>query len=54
MITISDASQEIVTASTDTTSPTVEWAMAELMRNPKELSKLQFEINGVVGKESDI
>ncbi|OWM71937.1 geraniol 8-hydroxylase-like [Punica granatum] len=46
-------------AGTDTTSSTLEWAMAELLRNPEKLSKAQAELEQVIGrgnpvKESDI
>ncbi|CAI0409188.1 unnamed protein product [Linum tenue] len=44
---------------TDTTSSTLEWAMAELLRNPYALAKVKEELDQVVGKgnhirESDI
>ena len=44
---------------TDTTAGTVEWSMAELLRNPEKMLKLRNEIRDVVGKndlvqESDI
>ncbi|XP_017192405.1 geraniol 8-hydroxylase-like [Malus domestica] len=46
-------------AGTDTISATLEWAMAELLRNPEKLSKTQEELDQVIGKgkpveESDI
>ncbi|KAL0739773.1 hypothetical protein Bca4012_081286 [Brassica carinata] len=46
-------------AGTDTNSSTVEWAMAELLRNPKTMEKAQAEIDRVIGQkgfveESDI
>ncbi|KAK6123084.1 hypothetical protein DH2020_043171 [Rehmannia glutinosa] len=46
-------------AGTDTTSSTVEWAIAELMRHPKILAQAQQELDSVVGKnrlvtESDL
>ncbi|CAA7050736.1 unnamed protein product [Microthlaspi erraticum] len=46
-------------AGTDTNSSTVEWAMSELLRNPKTLAKAQAEIDRVIGQkgvveESDI
>ncbi|KAF6171389.1 hypothetical protein GIB67_009530 [Kingdonia uniflora] len=49
----------LFSAGTDTSSSTVEWAIAELMRNPKLLAKAQLELDTVVGKdqlvsESDI
>ncbi|KAL6322153.1 hypothetical protein AAG906_005093 [Vitis piasezkii] len=44
---------------TDTTSSTVEWAMAELLNNPKAMAKARSELDEVIGKdmiveESDI
>ncbi|KFK37346.1 hypothetical protein AALP_AA4G244600 [Arabis alpina] len=50
---------DMFTAGTDTNSSTVEWAMAELLRNPKTMAKAQAEIDRVIGKngvvqESDI
>lgn len=46
-------------AGTDTTASTFQWAMAELLRNPKVLSKARAELNHIIGKgkqieESDI
>lgn len=38
-------------AGTDTTSATVEWAMAELIRKPTLLKKAQAELDEVVGRE---
>ncbi|PRQ19513.1 putative geraniol 8-hydroxylase [Rosa chinensis] len=50
---------DLFAAGTDTSSATMEWAMAELLRNPKILSKAQAELEQVIGKgklveESDI
>ncbi|KAL2902582.1 Geraniol 8-hydroxylase [Bienertia sinuspersici] len=39
---------DLLGAGMDTTSKTIEWAMAELLQNPTVLRKLQEEINGVV------
>ncbi|KAL9687113.1 hypothetical protein QQ045_031509 [Rhodiola kirilowii] len=39
------------TAGTDTSSSTVEWAIAELIRHPKLLSEAQREIDSVVGRD---
>ncbi|GMP84702.1 hypothetical protein CsSME_00038129 [Camellia sinensis var. sinensis] len=36
------------TAGTDTTTSTLEWAMAELIHNPKTLQKLQSELRSIV------
>nr|AVM80402.1 flavonoid 3'hydroxylase [Euphorbia pulcherrima] len=38
-------------AGTDTTSSTVEWAIAELIRHPKILTKLRRELDSVVGAD---
>lgn len=38
-------------AGTDTTSSTVEWAIAELLRHPKILAQAQQELDTVVGKD---
>ncbi|XP_022755617.1 flavonoid 3'-monooxygenase-like [Durio zibethinus] len=38
-------------AGTDTSSSTVEWAMAELIRHPKILAQVQQELDSVVGKD---
>jgi flavonoid 3'-monooxygenase len=43
--------QNLFTAGTDTTSSTVEWALAELLRRPEVLAQAQREIDAVVGKE---
>lgn len=50
---------DLFTAGTDTSSSTVEWAMAELLSNPKTMEKAQAEIDHVIGQkcivqESDI
>ncbi|XP_020084317.1 cytochrome P450 71A1-like isoform X2 [Ananas comosus] len=37
-------------AGTETTSITLEWAMAEIVRNFKVMKKLQDEVRGIVGK----
>ncbi|CAA7050732.1 unnamed protein product [Microthlaspi erraticum] len=41
---------DLFAAGTDTNSSTVEWAMAELLRNPEKLTKVQDEINQVIGQ----
>ncbi|CAN6548733.1 unnamed protein product [Malus baccata var. baccata] len=41
---------ELFTAGTDTTSSTLEWAMAELLRNLEKLSKAQAELKQIIGK----
>nr|ALT04747.1 hypothetical protein [Beta vulgaris] len=50
---------DLFAAGTDTTSSTMEWAMAELLRNPEKLKKAQQELRETIGKgnpvqESDI
>ncbi|XP_010478790.1 PREDICTED: cytochrome P450 76C4-like [Camelina sativa] len=44
---------DLFVAGTDTNSSTVEWAMAELLRNPKTMTKVQDEINHVIGQNED-
>ncbi|XP_031266080.1 cytochrome P450 71A1-like [Pistacia vera] len=39
---------------TDTTATTIEWAMAELIKNPNIMKKAQQEVRSVVGKKSRI
>ncbi|KAL0397584.1 UNVERIFIED_CONTAM: cytochrome [Sesamum calycinum] len=45
---------DLFVAGTDTTSSTVEWAMAELMRNPEILSKARTELRNVVGQNEEV
>ncbi|CAI9770303.1 unnamed protein product [Fraxinus pennsylvanica] len=50
---------DLFLGSTDTVPATVEWAMAELLRNPKKMSKAKRELSDVIGEhgviqESDI
>ncbi|KAL0429252.1 UNVERIFIED_CONTAM: cytochrome [Sesamum radiatum] len=45
---------DLFVAGTDTTSSTVEWAMAELMRNPEKLSKARTELRNVVGQNEEV
>lgn len=47
-------SQDLFAAGTDTTSSTVEWAMAELLRNPETLNKAQREVRETIGKGNPI
>ncbi|XP_030469335.2 geraniol 8-hydroxylase-like [Syzygium oleosum] len=41
---------DLFTAGTDTTSSTLEWAMAELLHSPEKLSRAQAELDQVIGK----
>ncbi|GAA0140866.1 oxygenase [Lithospermum erythrorhizon] len=43
---------DILVASTDTSSLTITWAMAELARNPRIMEKVQAEVRNQVGKKS--
>ncbi|EPS57881.1 flavonoid 3'-hydroxylase, partial [Genlisea aurea] len=44
----------LFTAGTDTTSSTVEWAVAELLRKPEILDRAQRELDSVVGKDRPV
>ncbi|KAH6772007.1 hypothetical protein C2S51_010411 [Perilla frutescens var. frutescens] len=44
----------VFAAGTDTTSVVLEWAMAELLRHPKVMEKLQSEVRGIVQHKHDI
>ncbi|CAN1275682.1 Geraniol 8-hydroxylase [Linum perenne] len=46
---VADFFPEMFTAGTDTTTSTLEWAMAELLHNPEKLHKVQAEIKAIVG-----
>ncbi|KAF0933913.1 hypothetical protein E2562_020043, partial [Oryza meyeriana var. granulata] len=41
---------ELITGSTDTSSVSVEWAMSEVLRNPRVLAKATEELDRVVGR----
>lgn len=41
-------------AGTDTTSTALEWAMAELLKHPKTMEKLQNEVRRVAGNKPEI
>ncbi|CBI24535.3 flavonoid 3'-monooxygenase CYP75B137 [Vitis vinifera] len=43
---------DIVVAATDTSSTTVEWAMAELLQHPQTMQKAQEELEKVVGNKN--
>ncbi|KAJ6308173.1 hypothetical protein OIU76_017865 [Salix suchowensis] len=44
---------ELLSAGTDTSSSTIEWTMAELIKNPRCLQKVQEEIAGVINMDWD-
>jgi cytochrome P450 len=51
--------QELLEASTDTSITVIEWALAELLKHPKFMKKVQDELDDVIGQdrvidESDI
>lgn len=43
--------QNMFAAGTDTTTSTVEWGIAELIRHPKILAQVQQELDSVVGRD---
>ncbi|KAL2622759.1 hypothetical protein R1flu_002964 [Riccia fluitans] len=43
--------RNVILAGTDTNSATAEWALSELLRNPRILQKAQAEMDSVVGRE---
>ncbi|CAO2834962.1 unnamed protein product [Amaranthus hypochondriacus] len=45
---------DLFVAGTDTTSTTLEWAMTELLRNPKIISKAQIEMDKILGKNQSV
>ncbi|CAM6095487.1 unnamed protein product [Calypogeia fissa] len=50
MHTVTSTMLNILSAGTDTSSTTVEWTLAELIRNPAVMAKVQSEIDTYVGK----
>ncbi|XP_076916989.1 cytochrome P450 76T24-like [Bidens hawaiensis] len=44
---------DLFLAGTDTTSSTLEWAMAELIHNPKKMSKARSELKEIIGNENE-
>lgn len=46
--------QDVFAAGTDTTSTVLEWAMAELIRHPMIMKKLQLEVREIVKERRDI
>ena len=51
---ISTISQDLFAAGTDTTSSTLEWAMAELLHNPDKLLKSRVELQQTIGKDKQV
>ncbi|GLJ36127.1 hypothetical protein SUGI_0724700 [Cryptomeria japonica] len=45
---------ELLMAGTDSTTTTIEWVMAELIRNPEKMKRVQQELDGVVGLERKV
>ncbi|XP_027364843.1 cytochrome P450 76A1-like [Abrus precatorius] len=45
---------EMFTAGTDTTTSTIEWAMAELLHNPRTLKKVQMELRSKIGPDRNM
>ncbi|XVE68310.1 hypothetical protein DITRI_Ditri09bG0057300 [Diplodiscus trichospermus] len=45
---------DMFVAGTETTSATTEWLMAELLKNPNVMKKVQEEVRNVVGKKSKL
>ena len=46
--------QDVFVAGTDTTSSTLEWAMAELLHNPEKLLKARVELLQTIGKDKQV
>lgn len=46
--------QDVFVAGTDTTSHTVEWAMAELLHNPESMSKVRAELVEAFNKQPEV
>ncbi|GAB4834283.1 hypothetical protein Ancab_039964 [Ancistrocladus abbreviatus] len=45
---------DLFVAGTDTTSSTIEWAMAELLHNPEKLKQAQAELEQVIGRGNPV
>ncbi|KAL0409527.1 UNVERIFIED_CONTAM: cytochrome [Sesamum radiatum] len=45
---------DIVAGGTDTTATTIEWAMAELLNNPKAMANVQNELSEMVGLDTEV
>ncbi|KAG5056858.1 hypothetical protein JHK86_011854 [Glycine max] len=48
----SEVSMDMVVGGTDTSSNTIEFAMAEMMHNPETMKRVQEELEVVVGKDN--
>lgn len=48
MMQINFILQDLFVAGIDTTSKAIEWAMALLIKNPREMAKVQEEVREVV------
>ena len=46
--------QDLFTAGTDTTSSTLEWSLAELLKAPEIMSKARAELEQVIGKGNQV
>ncbi|XP_058094426.1 cytochrome P450 71AU50-like [Magnolia sinica] len=45
---------EILVAALDTTSITIEWALSELLRNPRVLKKAHLELENIIGLDREV
>ncbi|KAB1212335.1 Premnaspirodiene oxygenase [Morella rubra] len=45
---------DVVTAGSETSAGTLEWAMAELMKNPKVMEKAQIEVREIFGRRRKV
>lgn len=50
MYLLNSNTQDLFAAGTDTTSSTVEWAMAEVLKNPETMKRAKVELEEVLGK----
>ncbi|KAJ1298918.1 hypothetical protein BS78_01G490600 [Paspalum vaginatum] len=46
--------QDLFVGASDTTSSTIEWALAELLQNPQTMRKLQEELRSVLGSRTQV